>query len=119
MREEEFHSLLEAVMAETLKEDALKNAEVDQERFAVLKTLCDGFSEVLGNGDSEARIALHPSFRTGSVEVRVDELHLNREEVQRFREILGLAGTLSIEPLTNGTVSVAATVSKVFKSKDD
>ena len=115
LNKNEFQALFEMLLSDSVKRGAIENRTVNRKRYEVLNKAYDELSALIGDG-SEPKLKLHPAVSSGSVSVKVQSAELNGEQLQKLKEILNECDTFSVDPLTDGNLSIAVTVQKVFQS---
>lgn len=79
-----------------------------------MKRVFDEVSDLVGDKDA-VKLKLHPAFASGSVSAKVPCAEFDGEKLSRLKEVLSHCSTFAIDPLTNGSISISATVQNVFE----
>ena len=115
LENKEFFDLFANLLRETGQEAAIKNREIDPERYQILNRAYEEFSSLAGDG-ADVKIKLHPSHARGAVVLRVEDLELSKEQLQQLKDVIKDCATFAIDPLTNGKIDISVTVNHVFKT---
>lgn len=101
------------LLSDSVKREAMGSKTVNHERYEVLNSAYNELSALIGEG-SEAKLKLHPAVSSGSVSVKVPSAELSGERLVKLKEVLSQCDTFSVDPLTDGNLSIAVTVQNVF-----
>lgn len=103
------------LLSDAVKGKAATAKTVNRERYELLNKAYNELSALISDG-SEVKMKLHPAVSSGSVSVKVPSAEMSGERLQKLKEVLTRCDTFSVDPLTNGSLSIAVTVQQVFES---
>ena len=100
---------------ESLIREAIRNQQpakqIVPERLKVLGEIYNDLSELTG---TQAELKLRPKFASGDVTIRLPQMHIEGEQVQKLKEVLERCNTFEILPLRDGSIEASVTIDGVF-----
>lgn len=103
------------LLSDAVKREAMGSKTVNRERYEVLNSAYNELSALVGEG-FKAKLKLHPAVSAGSISVKVPSAELSGERLAKLKEVLSQCDTFSVDPLTDGSLSIAVTVQNVFQN---
>ncbi len=96
-------------------EQGRKRTVVKPEKYKTLLAVYEQMQQVFGVSPT---LKLNPAFASGSVEVKVPTVALDKKAMLQLKKLLSSCGALEIVPLVGEVLSVAVTIWQVYEEEE-
>ena len=106
-------AILQNAIKKAIRRMKEQKRDVDREQAFVLVQVAHRLAEIISDAKSE-QIRLHPTFRSGGVEIQTHGFFLDGDQVQLLSEVFEQCGVVSLDTRTSSTIALSVTVEGVF-----